>query len=248
MLLTALALCAPQAPDYQGKFKDHANLPELIAIVEEVASDGPKELPKWLGKERPTVTVKLVDLEEPLGRTDWPGKLPMIFSTEDQKKGWSCVISLPIDSLIRDRSLIAPALKRQIFGVAAVRAELKSGVSVSDMGSQGLANPFVDAMASHWAGSLDSEIDYALLQHLESDEALLALVTGFEEPEEGFQLTGAAEHDLTVLMFTKMVAPRNDKKLGAFFEAMLHKRPFGSVLKAASGKKLDKLNQELQKF
>lgn len=247
-LTSILAAASSAIPgDYAGKFAAHPNLARVQEIAQAVAKDAPGDLPKWVAKKTPSITVELVDAKEPLPDLTWPGHFQAAFELSDEKKGWSATIQLPIDSLIHDPRLVEPALRRQIFGVAAFKKELESGVSLMDVGKQGLTNPLVDAMAAHWAGSLEMEIGYGLSRHLHDDEKVAALVSELTLTSNGSALEERPVGDLTLLMLARVLAPKKDKKLGTLFESILRKQPLKGGLKKASGKSLERLNDALRK-
>lgn len=246
--VSLVALVSPLfAQDYDGKFLDHPNFDKVEAIAERVAAEAPKELPKWLTKKTPNFSVIFADAEKPLGAFDWPGKVTCGFKTELNGKTTDATITLPLDSLIGDTSLVEPALRRQIFGVTAFQAEMASGVSILDLGERGLENPVIDAIAAHWAGDLEREIDYALLRRLEDMDATMGLVTDLEFSDNGAKLMERPEGDLTVLMLASYLGQKNDKKLAKLFQSITRKQPLKQGVEKAAGKKVDRLNGELQK-
>ena len=233
---------------YEGRWREHPAALELIAELERAAEATSKPLPPWLLRTAPDVSVTLVDLAEPVPALTWPGALPARVDVETRDDGWACAIEMPIDPILFDPALGRLALERQIFGAACTAYAEIEGKEGDALVEASLANPFVEAMAAHWLGTLDLEIEYVVSKSLESDEAIGGLVHALVEPEDGgygFRREGPT--DLTYLVLGRLVAPRkNDKMLGLFFRTL--QRPahtFANALKKATRRTVERANDDL---
>jgi hypothetical protein len=252
VLLAALApVCASShrgtAPDYGGKFVDHPARVKITADLSSTARHDPEQLPKWLAKRPPAFRVEAQDLAQPLETQRWPGDIDASFELRKEKRDWVCELTLPIDTLIGSPQLARRALKRHLFAASSQARALERGGDPLLVSAWGIENPLIEAMAAHWAGTLDEEIEFVLVQHLGSDEELAALLRPIApargpapEPVPGGQ------DDLTWLLLVKYLAPEEaDKKLEWLYSALESGRSLDAALEKASRLSLEKLNAKL---
>jgi len=252
-LLLALApLAAPADPpsrsEYTGRFREHPALPEIAALVAEATQD--LELPDWLLERAPRVQVELVDLKEPREHHVWPGDVVGSVQIEPDGKDTVLTLELPIDSFLGDPRLAVAGVRRAIFGGASMARAMGDGQPFTKIYSWGGSNPLIEAMAAQWAGTLDQEIEFVLRRHLLSDEKLASLVRPIEPSAAGdLELPVEGPDDLTWHVLVRMLTPKEkDAKLEKLYEALARGQDLEGALKKASGKKLDKLNDELAEF
>jgi len=235
--------------DYDGRFAGHPSFRALSDGVFSASQSLGKKLPDWISKRAPEVRVKLVDLERPVAAPCWPGDVDASFAFERKGKDGLLKIELPIDPLIERPHLARLALARQLFCSASFVRAMDEGVEIAALESWGAKNPLIEALAAHWAGSLDDEIEFVLRRHLASDEALRSLLRPVEPVPGSLTLARAGADDLTPLLLVRMLAPEEkDSKLKTLYAALENGQPLQDALEKASKLPLERLNRKLEEF
>ena len=210
--MIALPLLLVVAQGYDGRFAGHESLSEISRYVRSVAENTAEDLPKWIAKREPSVEVRLVDLAEPLQRYVWPGDVDAHVSVELDGRDSKLSIDLPVDTFIASPTVAPSALARQIFGAASTARATREEADARKLPAWGLSNPLIEAMAAHWAGTLDREIAFVLRRHLGSDEAIAALVQPITAVELGSAPELSDPDELTWHVLVKRLAPKENRE------------------------------------
>ncbi|MFT5051287.1 MAG: hypothetical protein ACI8QZ_002698 [Chlamydiales bacterium] len=250
MLFNTILALAPLLPggsqgSYDGRFASHPNL----EVLDETLEEAHDVIPDWLAKEIPSISYRIVDQAQEIEVHGWPASLAL-GSIAREKQAYT--IEVPIDSLIADPVRGRGALLRDIVFCVGMETALTSGGGFARMSDLGNLNPVVQATASFLAGELQSEIEYLLSRHLNTDEELEACFADIDSSTatggSAWTFEGRPVDDVTFLILADYLTPKGkDKKLGELYTAIKRGQPVEGALKEPTKKKLPKLNKEFRK-
>lgn len=248
-----LLLPVQDTPKYEGKYRAHPNIAQLLASVNSSKDEARMQIPKRLGVPVPDFTLDLVDLDN-LSREEpqWPPRGGIRKFDEERREQEKWTVYLQMDYFVGDPTLARPSLLKEIAKISLYSANKRENIGRRMFRPSGTW--LLDAFAANFAGVADNEIAFTLAYAVDHSEKLDSLVVGMTEApppknmREGFLREVTYEGRLTPHYSAKLIAKSGggEKQYFELMEAVYRGQAFESVLKKATGKNIEQFNAAIQ--